>query len=65
MTFPLPENLPNKVWPRSERVPKVMELLQRRPVHAKVGEPMALKGSADVHALAESVMERVRELLPD
>jgi putative phosphoserine phosphatase/1-acylglycerol-3-phosphate O-acyltransferase len=52
-----------RVWPRSDKVPRVMELLQRRPVHAKVGEPMTLKGT-DFHALAESVMDRIRELLP-
>jgi putative phosphoserine phosphatase/1-acylglycerol-3-phosphate O-acyltransferase len=55
-----------KVWPRSDRVPRVMELLMRRPVHAKVGEPFTLKDTgADPHELAASVMERIRELLPD
>jgi putative phosphoserine phosphatase/1-acylglycerol-3-phosphate O-acyltransferase len=53
-----------RVWPRSDRVPKVMELLQRRPVHAKVGEAMTLKGSDDYRALAGSVLERIREQLP-
>jgi hypothetical protein len=45
-------------------VPKPLELLQRRPVHAKVGEPMTLKDSEDYKALAESVLERIREQLP-
>ena len=52
-----------RVWPRSDRFPRVAELAQRRPVHAKVGEPMTLKGT-DYHALADSVLERIRELLP-
>ncbi len=54
-----------RVWPRSDRVPKVMELMQRRPVHAKVGEPITLKDSDDYKALAASVLDRIREQLPD
>jgi len=53
-----------RVWPRSDKVPRVTELLQRRPVHAKVGEPLTLKGSDDYQALAESVLAKIRELLP-
>jgi putative phosphoserine phosphatase/1-acylglycerol-3-phosphate O-acyltransferase len=61
-----------KVWPRNTRVPKVTELLARRPVYAKVGEPITLKmpsdhddESAAFHALADDVMERIAALLPD
>lgn len=61
-----------KVWPRNTRVPKVTELLARRPVYAKVGEPMTLKlpagsdgSSAEYHELADQVMERITELLPE
>src|SRR5207244_3367285 len=60
-----------KIWPRSARVPKVMELVTRRPVHAKVGEPMHLKApggadeSAAYHELTQEVMDRVSSMLPD
>jgi putative phosphoserine phosphatase/1-acylglycerol-3-phosphate O-acyltransferase len=57
------------VWPRSHRTPRVTELLARRPVYAKVGEPFSLKapvddGSAAYHELADQVMERIVALLP-
>ena len=52
------------IWPRNHRVPRVGELLARRPVYAKVGEPMTLKGD-DFHALADEVMDRVTAMLPD
>jgi putative phosphoserine phosphatase/1-acylglycerol-3-phosphate O-acyltransferase len=61
-----------KIWPRSSRMPKVGELLQRRPVHAKVGEPIYLKApagadddSASLHELTQQVMDRISSLLPD
>ncbi len=61
-----------KVWPRSHRTPRVAELLARRPVYAKVGEPMTLKlptghssESAAFHELSNEVMERISGLLPD
>ena len=60
-----------KVWPRSSRIPKAQELLARRPVYAKVGEPIHLKlpeGGAtteNYQALANEVMDRVRDLLPE
>ncbi len=53
------------VWPRSDRFPRPMELLMRRPVHAKVGEPFTVKkGSGGMQDLADSVLERIREQLP-
>ena len=61
-----------KVWPRSTRAPKVTELLARRPVYAKVGEPITLKMPSDAesesaayHALADQVMKAITDLLPD
>ena len=61
-----------KVWPRNERVPRVGELLARRPVYAKVGEPIHLKlpagreaTGAVYHELANEVMEQIVALLPD
>jgi putative phosphoserine phosphatase/1-acylglycerol-3-phosphate O-acyltransferase len=56
------------IWPRSHRVPRIGELLARRPVYAKVGEPITLKGDGDTtdfHKLADEVMDRIAELLPD
>ncbi|MEX2394248.1 MAG: HAD-IB family hydrolase [Actinomycetota bacterium] len=60
-----------KVWPRNSRVPKVTELLARRPVYAKVGEPIKLKmppgregSAAAYHELANEVMARIVDLLP-
>lgn len=52
------------IWPRNHRVPRVGELLARRPVYAKVGEPISLKGD-DFHVLADEVMDRITDLLPD
>jgi putative phosphoserine phosphatase/1-acylglycerol-3-phosphate O-acyltransferase len=61
-----------KIWPRSARVPRLQALVARRPVYAKVGEPMYLKpaeGSEDrnavFHGLTQRVMDRIAELLPD
>jgi putative phosphoserine phosphatase/1-acylglycerol-3-phosphate O-acyltransferase len=60
-----------RVWPRSSRVPKIGELLARRPVYAKVGEPMHLKMPSGIdeqtayHRLADQVMAAVVALLPD
>jgi putative phosphoserine phosphatase/1-acylglycerol-3-phosphate O-acyltransferase len=61
-----------KIWPRSSRLPKLSELLARRPVHAKVGEQIYLKApagaeddSAALHELTQRVMERISSLLPD
>ncbi len=60
------------IWPRNHRVPRVGELLARRPVYAKVGEPITLKQPADAkseseayHQLADEVMRRITGLLPD
>lgn len=60
-----------KIWPRSSKVPKVGELLSRRPVYAKVGEPMYLKlpagreeDAAVFHELTDQVMDRISSLLP-
>jgi putative phosphoserine phosphatase/1-acylglycerol-3-phosphate O-acyltransferase len=60
------------IWPRNSRVPRVGELLARRPVYAKVGEPITLKmpagaksESAAYHELANDVMDRIADLLPD
>ena len=61
-----------KIWPRSSRLPKVGELLFRRPVHVKIGESMQLKlsaGGADDKAayrrLTAKVMDCIASLLPD
>jgi putative phosphoserine phosphatase/1-acylglycerol-3-phosphate O-acyltransferase len=60
-----------KIWPRSSRLPKVTELLTRRPVHAKVGEPMQLKlpagadESTAYHELTQQVMDKISALLPE
>jgi putative phosphoserine phosphatase/1-acylglycerol-3-phosphate O-acyltransferase len=58
-----------KIWPRSSRLPHLMELITRRPVHAKVGEPLHLKGDPDDPAslrdLAQQVMDAISSLLPD
>jgi putative phosphoserine phosphatase/1-acylglycerol-3-phosphate O-acyltransferase len=60
-----------KIWPRSHRTPKPVELLARRPVYAKVGEPITLKlpagktDSAAYHELANEVMYRIAALLPE
>jgi putative phosphoserine phosphatase/1-acylglycerol-3-phosphate O-acyltransferase len=55
-----------KIWPRSSRLPKVGELVFRRPVHAKVGEPIYLKGEDDeLPNLTQQVMDAISALLPD
>lgn len=61
-----------KIWPRSSRLPKLGELLARRPVYAKVGEPIYLKlppggneSSATFHELTQRVMDRISQLLPE
>ncbi|MGH2758519.1 MAG: HAD-IB family hydrolase [Actinomycetota bacterium] len=61
-----------KIWPRNSRLPKIGELVARKPVYAKVGEPMYLKlppgttpGSAAYHDLTQQVMERIVQLLPE
>jgi putative phosphoserine phosphatase / 1-acylglycerol-3-phosphate O-acyltransferase len=59
-----------KLWPRSSRLPKIPELIARRPVYAKVGEPIHLKlppgrdDSNAYHELSQQVMDRVSDLLP-
>lgn len=60
-----------KIWPRSHRLPKVADLVARKPVYAKVGEPMYLKlpagkkpTAAAYHRLTEQVMDRIASLLP-
>lgn len=61
-----------KIWPRNSRLPKVGELVSRKPVYAKVGEPMYLKLPAGVtpdsvayHELTQQVMDRIAQLLPE
>jgi putative phosphoserine phosphatase/1-acylglycerol-3-phosphate O-acyltransferase len=61
-----------KIWPRSHRIPKIGDLVARKPVYAKVGEPMYLKvppgqtaGSVAYHELTQRVLDRITELLPD
>ena len=60
-----------KIWPRSSRLPKVTELLTRRPVHVKVGEPLHVKlpagadDSAAYRELTQQVMDRISALLPE
>jgi putative phosphoserine phosphatase/1-acylglycerol-3-phosphate O-acyltransferase len=61
-----------RIWPRSHRLPRIGELVARRPVYAKVGEPMYLKpppggkeSSAAYHELTQQVLERIRDLLPE
>jgi hypothetical protein len=52
-------------------LPRIGDLLVRKPVYAKVGEPMYLKlpagrkeGSAAYHELTQQVMDRISDLLP-
>jgi putative phosphoserine phosphatase/1-acylglycerol-3-phosphate O-acyltransferase len=61
-----------KIWPRNSRLPKIGDLVARKPVYAKVGEPMYLKlpagsqpTSAAYHELTQQVMERISDLLPE
>jgi putative phosphoserine phosphatase/1-acylglycerol-3-phosphate O-acyltransferase len=60
-----------KIWPRSSRLPNVMEMVTRRPVHVKVGEPMQLKlpagadESVAYRELTQQVMDAISALLPD
>jgi putative phosphoserine phosphatase/1-acylglycerol-3-phosphate O-acyltransferase len=60
-----------KVWPRNARFPKPQELLARRPVYAKVGEPIHLKlpaGEDSTEAyqeLANDVMAAIAALMPE
>jgi putative phosphoserine phosphatase/1-acylglycerol-3-phosphate O-acyltransferase len=54
-----------KIWPRSERIPKVTELLKRTPVSVKIGEPIYLKATEDLHKLTQQVMDKISSLLPD
>lgn len=61
-----------KIWPRSSRLPRVADLISRRPVYAKVGQPFVLKippdredNAATYHQLAQEVMDRISALLPE
>ncbi len=61
-----------KIWPRSSRLPRIGDMVSRKPVYAKVGEPMYLKlppgrpeTSATFHELTNQVLDRISELLPE
>jgi putative phosphoserine phosphatase/1-acylglycerol-3-phosphate O-acyltransferase len=52
-----------KVWPRSERVPRVWNVLRRPKVTVRVGEPVAL-GFEDETSDTEAIMTALVNLLP-
>ncbi|HVE92962.1 MAG TPA: HAD-IB family hydrolase [Actinomycetota bacterium] len=61
-----------RIWPRASRVPKVQELATRRPVQARVGEPLTFKAPEGreedrevLSGLTAEVMEAIGSLLPD
>jgi putative phosphoserine phosphatase/1-acylglycerol-3-phosphate O-acyltransferase len=52
-----------KVWPRSSRVPNVLNVLQPPPVRVRVGSPVALD-YADAQADTDRIMAAIIDLLP-
>jgi putative phosphoserine phosphatase/1-acylglycerol-3-phosphate O-acyltransferase len=52
-----------KVWPRSERVPRVWNVLRPPKVIVRVGEPVELKYE-DENADIETIMAAIMDLLP-
>jgi putative phosphoserine phosphatase/1-acylglycerol-3-phosphate O-acyltransferase len=52
-----------KVWPRSSRVPNVLNVLQPPPVRVRVGEPVDLD-FADAQADTDRIMAAIMDLLP-
>jgi putative phosphoserine phosphatase / 1-acylglycerol-3-phosphate O-acyltransferase len=53
-----------RVWPRSARVPNVLNITSPPTVRIRVGEPMALAG-VDVQADTDRMMAAIVDLLPD
>lgn len=54
-----------KVWPRSERVPRVWNILRPPTIRVRVGEPVKLSGAADdVEADTRAIMDALVDLLP-
>jgi putative phosphoserine phosphatase/1-acylglycerol-3-phosphate O-acyltransferase len=52
-----------KVWPRSERIPRVWNVLRPPKVIVRVGEPVPLKYE-DENADIETIMQAIMDLLP-
>jgi putative phosphoserine phosphatase/1-acylglycerol-3-phosphate O-acyltransferase len=52
-----------KVWPRSERVPRVWNVLRPPRVTVRVGDPVVL-GYEDENADIEAIMQAIMDLLP-
>ena len=52
-----------KVWPRSERVPRVWNVLRPPKVTVRVGDPVAL-AYEDEDADIEAIMQAIVDLLP-
>jgi putative phosphoserine phosphatase/1-acylglycerol-3-phosphate O-acyltransferase len=52
-----------KVWPRSERVPRVWNVLRPPRVTVRVGDPVTL-GYEDENADIEAIMQAIMDLLP-
>jgi putative phosphoserine phosphatase/1-acylglycerol-3-phosphate O-acyltransferase len=52
-----------KVWPRSSRVPNVLNVVRPPLVTIRVGKPFTVKGN-DVDADTRKIMRKIAELLP-
>lgn len=53
-----------RVWPRSSRLPNVLNVVEPPTVRIRVGEPVALKYK-DVDADTKRIMKAIMALLPD
>ncbi len=53
-----------RVWPRSSKVPYVMNLADPPTVTVNVGKPYMPAAGGDIHALTAELMARIGELLP-
>ncbi len=53
-----------QAWPRSEKVPRVWNVLNPPPVLVRIGEPVVLGGDGDEVADTERIMAAIAGLLP-